>query len=439
MTTRVRGSRTLGNQNGRKRVCKGCFSWLLALGAAACLALPLSADAEVAVDCDSPSDFCTGNPCTVTQEILITVPVCDLDFGTHDLVINKKIHVPNNGTLSLKAGSIFVNRTISGRHTSAAEPHGADVILIATNDIELKRRFDVSGRLSAGTITLDAGNDIAINGQLRARSFPRKTDPFSAVGMVNVSAGGTLRTNRGRKIDVRGRAEVSPGGAVNLSGSNGAQLVGRIDARGRAGGSIVIVSTNGEVVLGDEVRAQGETDAGGSIVVSSGTAVTMTTEAEAHANGKPAGSISITAAGSARLRRLRAPGVGTGNGGTITITSGGDATVRSLNVEADEGNGGVVTVVSAGNINSQYTVRARSKKGVGGSISFSGFDLKLDGARASGAVAGGTIVATAINNLTATNDYTATPSPPGCIALSAGGTLSANQDDFDPDYRPSCP
>jgi hypothetical protein len=401
---------------GTKRARAGRFLRPLTV-AGACISLLFAAraPAQVSVDCDATTDFCTGNPCTVSEEIIITVPVCNLDFGSDDLIINEKIHVPNAGTLMLKAASITVNQQIRGKHTRPADPDGADITLMATNDITINKRVDVSGRDSFGTITLAASGNIAVNRQLRARALGKAT---ASGGNVSVSAGGVLATAKRGKIDVRGKKKTTAAGTVTLSGFTGADLKGRVEARGGTGGTVVIVSTTGNVTLEEELRTQGDPGSGGSISIGSpaGTTSIQGKKGKALANGTPGGNISISAAGNAAVKTLEARGRRTGDGGTITVTSGGD-------------------------VDSKNTVRVDSKA-TGGSVSFSGVNLTLRGANAEGGKngAGGTIVAAASNDLTAKLKYTATPSPPGCIALSAGGTLTTSPPkNFKPPFQSSCP
>jgi hypothetical protein len=124
---------------------------------AASLGLATAARALIMVDCDSPNDFCTGNPCITPDKIEITVASCVLDFCGRTLVLAHPVIVPNNGTLSLTAGSIEVQKKIAGQHTKAAAGDGADVTLTATTgNITVKRRIDVSGKNTTGSILLDA-------------------------------------------------------------------------------------------------------------------------------------------------------------------------------------------------------------------------------------------------------------------------------------------
>src|SRR5215475_12790030 len=87
--------------------------WLSALlGAMAVLALAAPAGAVTQVDCNTPNDFCVGDPCVTKDELQITVPSCVLDFGARALVLSQVVFVPNGGSLTLSAGSIEIRRRI---------------------------------------------------------------------------------------------------------------------------------------------------------------------------------------------------------------------------------------------------------------------------------------------------------------------------------------
>ena len=270
------------------------------------------------VDCDTPDDFCTGDPCETADSIVITVASCVLDFSPRKLVIARKVFVPDSGTLSLTAGSIDMKGKLDGKHTSGAG-NGADITLIASGDILVQGRIDVAGRTSVGTIALDAGGDIELEHQLRARV--RGSGATASGGVVSVDADGVLTSIRRGKIDVRGRHNNTSGGQATLRGATGVTLLGRVEARGEPGGSVTIESSAGSVNLQEEIRVQ----------------------------GNPAGEVAVDAAVDVsiggRRGRLRADG----GFGEIAIDAGGLVSSRTISARGSNGlglPGGTVSVLA---------------------------------------------------------------------------------------------
>ena len=105
-----RARRIVAMPYSRRAIGRSCCALLLAgafVGATLALARPVAA--VTMVDCNTPNDFCTGDPCMTTDELQITVASCVLDFGTRALVLNQVVFVPNGGSLTLSAGSIEVD------------------------------------------------------------------------------------------------------------------------------------------------------------------------------------------------------------------------------------------------------------------------------------------------------------------------------------------
>ncbi len=332
------------------------FRFALLRGVAATLSLVFAAVPRTSgadyVDCDTPDDFCVGDPCQVAIDKRITVTSCVLDFMGRTLEVNARVLVPNGGVLDLSAGTITVNARIKGNHTRPADGDGADVSLTATaGNIVVDAPVDVSGRVSTGNIALAARGDIDVQSRLRARA----KGGVATGGVVAVAADGTLRsTSRGR-IDVRGKRKDTAAGQVVLTGANGVVLEGRVLAGGSSGATVVIASTSGDVAIEEELRAQGGATYGGSVIVSApvGSVTVGGVKGNARADGFPGGAIKISAAGAVTLGRgLRARGLGLSNGGTITVTStSGDVTHSGFFAESRRGGvGGNVTLTAAGTV-----------------------------------------------------------------------------------------
>jgi hypothetical protein len=342
------------------------------------------------------------------------VASCVLDFGTRQLVLAGKVYVPSNGTLSLTAGNISTQANINGAHVAGAGA-GADVSLISLGDMVITRRIDVSGRNSVGTITLDCGADIFLRGRLVARAKgPGTTAPG---GTVTVQADGTVSSIKLGKLDVRGKSTDTAGGQISLSGDDGVDLGGRLDARGVGGGVIAIASTSGNVVIGEQVRVEGDDSPGGTVNISSGGMITFVgKKGEVRSKGNPGGTITVGAAGDITLGKISARGKSI-QGGSVTISSSGGTIVADRKVDV-------------------------KSKTTAGTMSFSAVDLVLSGkfdakGKSSVVGSGGDIEGTASGNLTANGSFKARNG--GCIGLSAGGTLDTTGGQFDVPVTGSCP
>jgi len=433
------------------------------LGAAS---LPGRAPATTLVDCDSPNDFCTGDPCIVSDDLEITVASCVLDFSPRTLQVDKVVTAPNNGTLSLTAGQIVLNKKIDGQHITGLTPDGADISLITSGVITNNSRVEASGRSSAGTITLNAGGAITLNGRLRSRG--RGNGATATGGTVSVTSGAAVvGTKRGR-IDVRGRKNNTAGGQASVTAQTDLSLADKVDVRGVPAGTVNLATTVGNITTTDDVRAQGWPAGGGGNV-----SVTAANDVDIHnvnatggtaGGGTGGGAISIMAGGDATITKLRARGSGAGVAGTIDVEGdtvaveridarghfgGGTVTVDSnvgalivdrIDVRASSGTGGTVTVSAA--TDGQVIQKILASGDTGGEIRITaGNDLTLGTMPSSTfdstGSAGGVVEGQAGGNLTAEGKFEAAVG--GCIGLSAGGTLSTGSASFDVPLSGSCP
>lgn len=419
-----------------------------------------SAGATVLVDCDTPDDFCTGDPCVTADAVEITVASCVLDFSPRALVLAEKVAVPNGGVLSLTAGSIEVDKGIDGKHVTSLEGDGADVSLIASGHIVIDKRIDVSGKLTNGTILVDAGGNVTLNQRLRARA--KGSGATATGGTVTVQADGTVTSIKKGKIEVRGKKNSTAGGAISVSGQNGVTLAGRLDARGTPGGGVTLSSSAGTVTLSEEIRAGGESAAGGTAILSAAGGVDVTDgKVTVNGDGADAGTVLVTAGGLADLSFIYARGL---VGGTVAATAA-DVHVFRASVRGNDDAGSVSLTSTTGDV-SVDNIDGRAGTGTGGQADISAADdatvleALLDGDAeggdlhvnavgdivlgapltgridATGAV-GGEIEAEADGNLTAVGQIRAAAG--GCIGLSADLVLDISGATFDVPLTASCP
>ena len=158
-----------------------------ALAMAVLLAAARAPAATVEIDCSpvAADDFCgpSDNPCTVADNLVVTAATCSPNFGTRAFVNNGKIKLPNGGVLNLTAGSITLNAKIDGKHTKVApNGNGTSVSLTAAglgtgSDITINKKINTSGRLTPGSISLDAEGDVQLNHQIIARGQGGSSPP----------------------------------------------------------------------------------------------------------------------------------------------------------------------------------------------------------------------------------------------------------------------
>lgn len=341
---------------------------LAVAGALLIAVLGAPADAAV-VSCANPDNLCHGNPC-VTGPLEVASP-CVVDFGDRALVIRGTLKVPNNGVLSLKAGSIDVRRAIVARHAKRVDARGGAITLTATRGITVRWRIDASGRTTPGKVQLVAGGNIDLLAPVRAATNgPQPTAPG---GLVTIDAGGRLTAVKRARIRARG-ALTTPGGTVLLSGARGVQLQNRISADGSVGGSIAISSLDGDIIVGQRLDAGGIIGNGGNAqIVSVNGRVTLFNRIDAQ-GWKRGGAITVIGNEAiTAFATLRAgSAMRAAQGGSVSLFSHGDVTVGGV-VNAEGLDGGFVRVNSMnGAARVIAPIVASGNHGTGGHIWLSG-------------------------------------------------------------------
>lgn len=451
MTVRARHTRTAGVRS--KPTCRGLLLALVGF----CLTAAPDRSIAVSIDCDSPSDFCTGDPCVTQDPLEITVPSCVLNFGAVDLVIAKPVEVPNNGTLSLTAETVEVRGQVRGMHLSSATGDGADVSLTSTlGGIVVKKRIDVSGKVSAGTILLDAATNVDLQNKLRSQA--RRTGATATGGTVTILADGAITSGKKGLIDVRGKKNHTGGGQANLTAQSGIALSAQIDGRGDPGGTVTFSCPACTVSVSRNVRVEGWVDGGGGLVTGTAAALVMHT-VNASGTAPSAGTISL-AADTVDIRRLKARGRGVA-GGTIGVVAGtanveavlvdgltggsvdiqsmvGPVTMEKIDGRAKSGAGATVAIDAAGDAVIEKRVDIRGSGGGEFRIAAGGnLDLGTKPNSKFRATDSGVIEGQAAGDLSAQGKFEAGPA--GCIGLSAGGTLDTGLATFDVALSGSCP
>ncbi len=415
--------------------------------------------AAIPADCDTPDDFCVGDPCRVARSIDITAASCVLDFGTRDLIISGAIRVPNGGSVSLRAKSIALRHKINAAHPSGSQGDGGDITLQATGTIAILGNVDASGDRHCGAIRIEAGGAVDIRKLVRSRT--RSHSAAVSGGVVTIRSGAAFTTAQAGRIDVRG-AHGTIGGDVSITAADDITLESRIDASGDGGGTIALTSSGGTVYINDRVRANG---GGGTVELSAATDVRLiqlpgAIDVSGHTL-YAGGTINLTAGNEINVAFLSARGGGDAPGGSVMARA---VNVLLSDVDLRGGVAGGDISIQSDNRADLVTGDLRSQSGRGGRIRINATDAALEDIAAAGttnggdirvhvtgqlqlgvpgrsidvtAPVGGTIEGHAGGDLYASGNFHAADG--GCIALSAGGTLHSASANFNVPVGAACP
>jgi hypothetical protein len=466
-------------------------------GFAAFLCVTLAAPARGQVDCDTPDDLCTGDPCIVG--VVEVDDSCVLDFGSRTLVIDGSLRMPNSGELALTAGAVQVAGRIQNM-TSTVPGAGPRITLAATGDVVLDgpiRLVGVRNSLVPGEVTIQAGGSLTVLSALTTLTSPTSITWSAGSGDVDFSGrvntgrpGGAISVDAGGRIDSFGTfrhleaIDMSAGGDVRLGGRLSAQESLTVDAGGtfsletvlrNYGSDVILHGALGVSVLRTITMSPLFVDAGSAEIESSAGDVLIAMPVRAN-------DVFITAAGNVTIDALVAASPPTRSGGTIFIDSTGGVIDAFAPITAQSGDGtssgdgagGHVRLTAPGAIaiHDGILVNAfpQANDAPGGTVEIEGasvlargtFDAdgKVPGPDFPGAPPAGfrvtatagaatldgsfharggpsVIQAIATGNVDVAGDYRVAPN--GCIGLDAGGTLATGGATFDTPPVTVCP
>jgi hypothetical protein len=465
---------------------------------AALLCAALAAPAGAQVDCDTPGDLCTGDPCVVG--VAEVDDSCVLDFGSRTLVVEGSLRMPNSGELSLTAGVIQVAGRIQNM-TSSVPGAGPRITLAATGDVVLDgpiRLVGVRNSLVPGEVTIQAGGSLTVLSAVTALTSPTTITWSAGSGDVDFSGrvntgrpGGTISIDAGGRIDSFGTfrnledIDLSSGGDVRLAGRVSAKESLTVDAGGtftletvlrNYGSDVILRGALGASVLKTITMSPAFDDAGFAEIESSAGDVLIAMPVRAN-------DVFITAAGNVTIDALVAASPPTRSGGMVFVDSigGGVDTFAPITAQSGDGTapgdggGGHVRLTAAGAIaiHDRVLVNAfpQANDAPGGTVEVEGasvvatgvtFDADgkapgpdFPGAPPAGfrftATAGGValdgsfharggpsvIQATATGDVDVAGDYRVAPN--GCIGMDPGGSLITTFATFDTPVVATCP
>jgi cysteine-rich repeat protein len=326
-----------------------------------CIAIAVTSCLASAAEATTADDICApdAEPCVVAQGAAVAVTDGSvLDFQGRTLVLSAgsgtKLDA-GSGAMTIIAGSITLNPG------SALLARGGAITVMTSGDLSVlhagaaSARIDVSDFVAPGSITIDVGGAIDMQGVVSARgsgaSAGSGTIAVSALGDVTISG----------EIDAQGGGD-DLGGDVIIEVPAGNLLIsGPIDVTGGEGGTIDAlaggsITTIASAVARLDAKATGPEGDGGSVDL-------------ATINGDIEVTIPIWTQGS--------DGVDFGGGGgyvTIDAAEGSVALLGPIDVSgaSPDGDGGDVDVTAALDLTQTGPVTGlgKSQSGVGGAIDF---------------------------------------------------------------------
>ncbi len=386
------------------------------------LALTLAGAASASADPICPT---AANPCVVSTDVVVAPGT--IDHPDRDILVKmgKTVSV-SGGDLTLNAKSLVLE---PGAHIEAfgVGGTGAALSITTSGDITLqsatnRSRIDVSADSQGGTILLDAGGDVGIDGVLDARGDASD----GSGGGVTVVAQGDVTLTGTQPILASGGAQ-GFGGAASVTAAGGTLTAnGPIDV---SGGDCypceIDLSAGTDVVTGSSARL----DVGATGPEGDGGTVAVLANGDATLNGR----VNAPAAGNDTL--------GSGTGGNLSVLIGG--TIRlvgqvDLTGAAPGGTGGFADLESdTGDVfqSGPLSIQGRGADGCGGGLLATGVNLTFGDVDVhGGSCAGGSIAVTADGTVTFGGEINAdAPGDAGTasvsgLAVSVTGNVHADSD-----------
>lgn len=207
-----------------------------------------------------PSDFCTGNPCTVVGTVNADAGSV-VNFGGRDLIISGDIVIgagPPPRVLTLVAESITMSAgsLIRGfdddRAEVTLESTTGNVTLVSsgTNRSEVDVRAD---EIDAGNIIINSAGDAIIGGRLTASA----NGEDATAGTIEITAVGSIVITE--EVNATGSGSFAGGGDVTGTAGGDITITNKVFAEGDdfGGGDISFTSTGGNITVSELMSNNG--------------------------------------------------------------------------------------------------------------------------------------------------------------------------------------
>ncbi|MBI3783932.1 MAG: hypothetical protein HY270_11075 [Deltaproteobacteria bacterium] len=319
--------------------------------------------------------------CTITKTYTVGSP-CMFDFGSRDVVMAAGARLNfGSGTVTVQAASLTMQANaatgafIDGRGQGAAAPSnaGGRLEIDVANGFSMQRngttrsRIDVSANGQAGTVIVNAGGSVSINGRVNADNLTVN----AGGGTIKITAGGDLTSDPQSQISATGGNQALTGGGdielyasgtLNL-GDSGAASVG-MDVSGNDAGTVCLYGGGDVIMHGVVGSATGESGSGATVTIEAGHNVQIL--------------------GQILMRGGELDPTAGGDGGTLcvhadygNVTFGTNADVFAEGSSPDGDGGEIDITVDNGSLTVMFgaTISARTNggQGVGGAL-----DIEID-------------------------------------------------------------
>lgn len=221
-------------------------------------------------------------PCTINENIEIDPGSCTLDFSGRDVIINKIVKVGANDlhiicrALTILTGNGskgFIDARGSGN--TPPESNGGSVRIDADSSVRIKgsgQSFNLSGNGRGGLLLIFADGRI----ELENRILLDGTAKTAGGGVIELNSKERIKLTTDAQISARGGNDSAGGGEVTLTARGDVTQGGEVDVSGSDGGTIDITA-GGEIIANDLISdATGDAGSGGCIAVEGGTGTTIT-------------------------------------------------------------------------------------------------------------------------------------------------------------------
>ena len=301
-------------------------------------------------------------PCNITKKFAIGNG-CVLDFGTRTVTVTGSGELDIAwGSVGLKAGTLTLAPSgfIVGKGTQSSPPGsiGGMMSIYTTGAVTLQRAgsakgvIDVSGNARAGSILIDAGGSVTLQGKLLAQQLAS----WGSGGNIMVRAGGDFIAAAQSNL-AAGGGTLSWGGYIDIRAGGRVDLGDRVDLVGGEGGSLTVYAGADAVVRAIDTHANGDAGSGGDVDIMAETRVQALQPIVANGNGSNIGS-------------------GGGNGGYVYLESRfGDVSISDDVLgegAAPDGSGGYIQASSRGALTAAsaatLSVRSNGDEGSGGNV-----------------------------------------------------------------------
>lgn len=366
------------------------------------------------------------------------------------------------GSVTLDAGGTIVTDQTAVIDVQAANVTGGVVSIEAVGDVTIEGRIHAEGN-PGGSVTLGSSAAfVSLDRDVRVQGIGGPGGLLAVTGQTGIAV-----TDKQLAT-----SDVAIGGTIQLTTPAGGVFVSDpLYVGGASGGLILISAPNGGVQPTERLDARATTGTGGTIAIDAET-ITLVKDAEARSKSGSGGSVTLSGSQLVDLAGGDAETGGKIDGGSITLeSSDGDVrVVRSsgLTASGTRGNGGALVIDAPSGtvtLETKVVLTGNGTLGVGGQADVFASTITIARARfdADGRATGGelrfhqsgigalmlldgtfearkngTIEALAISgDLTVRGKLRA--APPGCIGLSAAGTLNTTAASTDVPVTPSCP